>query len=73
MSFSPFPLYLVVLMVSERYYPGDVAVICPIQPSSDVDSFLESVGWLEVADEEINISSVDQRKFYYLSRPCRIL
>ncbi|EJD05242.1 riboflavin synthase domain-like protein [Fomitiporia mediterranea MF3/22] len=41
------------------YSPGDVAVIHPVQPASDVESLLESVGWLESADEEIRLSITD--------------
>ncbi|KAL5520238.1 hypothetical protein ACEPAG_9451 [Sanghuangporus baumii] len=42
------------------YSPGDVAVIHPIQPSSDVDSFLSSMSWSDIADEEIYLSPVEQ-------------
>ncbi|KAL5525384.1 TAH18_1 [Sanghuangporus sanghuang] len=42
------------------YSPGDVAVIHPIQPSSDVDSFLGNTGWTDTADEEIYLSPVEQ-------------
>ncbi|OCB88873.1 riboflavin synthase domain-like protein [Sanghuangporus baumii] len=41
------------------YSPGDVAVIHPIQPSSDVDSFLGNTGWSDAADEEIYLSPVE--------------
>ncbi|KAL5520243.1 hypothetical protein ACEPAG_9456 [Sanghuangporus baumii] len=42
------------------YSPGDVAVIHPIQPSSDVDSFLSSMGWSDTVDEDIYLSPVEQ-------------
>ncbi|KAL5479059.1 TAH18_1 [Sanghuangporus weigelae] len=42
------------------YSPGDVAVIHPIQLSSDVDSFLSSMGWSDTVDEEIYLSPVER-------------
>ncbi|KAF7330350.1 NADPH-dependent diflavin oxidoreductase 1 [Mycena venus] len=38
-----------------RFSPGDVAVIRPLALSSDVESFLDSVGWLDVADVPFRI------------------
>ncbi|KAJ7183107.1 riboflavin synthase domain-like protein [Mycena filopes] len=38
-----------------QYSPGDVAVIRPCALSSDVESFLTSVGWLDVADVPFRI------------------
>ncbi|KAF9040091.1 hypothetical protein BJ165DRAFT_1531064 [Panaeolus papilionaceus] len=40
------------------YEPGDVAVIHPIALSSDVESFLDEVGWIEQADEPLKIQHV---------------
>lgn len=45
-----------------RYDPGDVAIIHPIQPASDVDSFLDSVNWQGSADDDISIATSDQCK-----------
>ncbi|KAL5496163.1 TAH18 [Sanghuangporus vaninii] len=42
------------------YSPGDVAVIHPTQPSSDVDSFLSSMGWSDTVDEEIYLLPVER-------------
>jgi len=33
-----------------RYKPGDVAVIHPFAAASEVDSFLVTMGWANVAD-----------------------
>ncbi|KAJ7746603.1 riboflavin synthase domain-like protein [Mycena metata] len=38
-----------------QYSPGDVAVIRPFALPSDVDSFLRTVGWLDVADVPFRI------------------
>ena len=40
------------------YDPGDVAVIHPEIPSQDVNSFLSTMGWSDIADSvySINIS-----------------
>ncbi|THH00704.1 hypothetical protein EW145_g7039 [Phellinidium pouzarii] len=38
------------------YAPGDVAIIHPILPVATVESFLQSVGWSDIADEEFHFS-----------------
>jgi len=38
-----------------RYAPGDVAVIHPVAASEEVDAFLETAGWKDVADDPIHI------------------
>jgi sulfite reductase alpha subunit-like flavoprotein len=39
----------------DSYDPGDVAVIHPEIPSQDVDSFLSTVGWSDIADSVYTI------------------
>jgi hypothetical protein len=38
-----------------RYNPGDVAVIHPFAAASEVDSFLVTMGWANVADDFFTI------------------
>ncbi|KAF5353416.1 hypothetical protein D9756_007882 [Leucocoprinus leucothites] len=38
-----------------KYLPGDIAVIRPLANQDEVQDFLESVGWDEVADEPLSI------------------
>jgi sulfite reductase alpha subunit-like flavoprotein len=38
-----------------RYNPGDVAVIHPFATASEVDSFLVTMGWANVADDFFTI------------------
>ena len=38
-----------------RYEPGDVAVIHPQAASVDVESFLSSIGWGNIADDPLTI------------------
>lgn len=38
------------LILNDRYEPGDVAVIHPEASSSDVNAFLECMGWENEAD-----------------------
>jgi sulfite reductase alpha subunit-like flavoprotein len=45
------------------YDPGDVAVIHPEIPSQDVNSFLSSMGWSEIADSVYTISISLRGKF----------
>lgn len=39
------------------YNPGDVAVIHPEIPPQDVNSFLSTMGWLDIADSVYAINS----------------
>ena len=38
-------------MRNHRYNPGDVAVIHPFAAASEVDSFLVTMGWANIADD----------------------
>ena len=44
------------LTSTNRYTPGDVAVIHPVTFADDVDSFLANTGWSDTADDEFNFS-----------------
>ncbi|KAJ7220021.1 hypothetical protein GGX14DRAFT_432806 [Mycena pura] len=39
-----------------QYSPGDVAVIRPLASPSDVESFLDRMGWLDIADTPFRIT-----------------
>jgi sulfite reductase alpha subunit-like flavoprotein len=41
-----------------RYNPGDVAVIHPSAAASEVDSFLVTMGWANVADDFFTIEHI---------------
>ncbi|KAK7677189.1 hypothetical protein QCA50_019898 [Cerrena zonata] len=43
------------IMIHDRYEPGDVAVIHPYAPSAEVESFLISMGYSNIADEPYEI------------------
>ena len=38
-----------------RYEPGDVAVVHPVASQTDVDAFLEVMGWTGIADDPVKI------------------
>ncbi|KAI0087697.1 riboflavin synthase domain-like protein [Irpex rosettiformis] len=40
------------------YEPGDIAVIHPVVPAPDVDSFLINMGWANIADEVFTVSHI---------------
>ena len=40
------------------YEPGDIAVIDPIVPAPDVDSFLINMGWANIADEPFKVTHI---------------
>jgi sulfite reductase alpha subunit-like flavoprotein len=50
-------LTCVVDSICLSYEPGDVAVIHPETPEADVESFLSSMGWENVADDSLAIES----------------
>ncbi|KAK0239927.1 hypothetical protein EDD85DRAFT_823794 [Armillaria nabsnona] len=43
-----------------HYNPGDVAVIHPLQPYDDVEEFLSSMGWGNLADEVYTLEHVEK-------------
>ncbi|KAK0196899.1 riboflavin synthase domain-like protein [Armillaria mellea] len=43
-----------------QYNPGDVAVIHPLQPYDDVEEFLSSMGWGNIADEVYTLEHVEK-------------
>ncbi|KIY67544.1 riboflavin synthase domain-like protein [Cylindrobasidium torrendii FP15055 ss-10] len=43
-----------------EYQPGDVAVLHPLQLADEVESFLTSMGWGNIADEPYSITHVDK-------------
>ena len=69
---SPRPNFGKVFSNSASYDPGDVAVVHPEIPSQDVDAFLSTMGWSNIADSlyTINISQRgESRAFRWILHP----